>query len=124
MDRRTKAVGVDRRVLPRIAGISLGTRHLNGWIEGSRRVLRLRGRFDAAAAAGLLARIREEPEGDLVIDVGLVREFDEVGVAAVARLAEASGDQRIALRGLSTRQLRILRHLGAGLSHIGAGNEP
>ena len=94
---------------------------LNRWIEGGRRVLRLLGTFDGAAARELLTQIQLEAEREIVIDVALVSGFDEVGVAALARLAESSDERRIALRGLSTRQLRILRYLGAGLSQVGAG---
>ena len=94
---------------------------LNRWIEGGRRVLRLLGTFDGAAARELLTQIQLEAERDIVIDVALVSGFDEVGVAALARLAESSDERRIALRGLSTHQLRILRYLGAGLSQVGAG---
>ena len=99
---------------------------LNRWIEGGRRVLRLLGTFDGAAARELLTQIQLEAERDIVIDVdvALVSGFDEVGVAALARLAESSDERRIALRGLSTHQLRILRYLGAGLSQVGAGSQP
>jgi len=94
---------------------------LNRWIEGGRRVLRLLGTFDGAAARELLTQIQLEAEREIVIDVALVSGFDEVGVAALARLAESSDERRVALRGLSTHQLRILRYLGAGLSQVGAG---
>ena len=94
---------------------------LNRWIEGGRRVLRLLGTFDGAAARELLTQIQLEAEREIVIDVALVSGFDEVGVVALARLAESSDERRIALRGLSTHQLRILRYLGAGLSQVGAG---
>lgn len=90
--------------------------HLSHWVERGRRVLRLLGPFDADAAGGLLQEIRRAGEREIVIDVALVRGLDEVGVAALARLA--GGDRRIALRGLSTHQHRILRHLGAGLSEL------
>ena len=95
--------------------------HLNRWIEGGRRVLRLIGTLDGTAARKLLGRVQSEREHDIVIDVGSVRGFDEVGVAALARLVETSGHRRIALRGLSTHQLRILRYLGAGLSQVAGG---
>ena len=87
----------------------------SNWIEKGRRVLRVLGRFGDDAAAGLLQEIRRAGAREIVIDVALVRGLDEVGVAALARLA---GDRRIALRGLSTRQHRILRYLGAGLSGL------
>jgi len=82
-------------------------------IEGSRRVLRLLGTFDGSAAREVLGFIRSEPEmRDIVIDVAGVRGFDEVGVAALARLSDSIEMCRIALRGLSAPQLRILRYLG------------
>ena len=98
--------------------------HLNRWIEGGRRVLRLLGTFDGAAARELWTHLRREDERDIVIDVAFVRGFDEVGVAALARLVEGNDDRRITLRGLSTHQLRILRYLGAGLSQVGTASQP
>src|SRR5512143_3322178 len=97
--------------------------HVKHWIEGGRRVLRLLGTFDGDAAREILERLRGETERDIVIDVALVREFDEVGVAALARLVECRERQRIALRGLSAHQLRVLRYLGAGLSNVAAETE-
>jgi len=97
--------------------------HLKRWIEGGRRVLRLLGTFDGTAARELLGQIHAESEREIVIDVAFVRGFDEVGVAALAKLVESSHDRRIALRGLSTHQLRILRYLGAGLSQVATGSE-
>ena len=98
--------------------------HLSRWIEGGRRIFRLLGTFDGNVARELLSLIQREPEHDIVIDVALVRGFDEVGVAALARLVQGSAARRIALRGLSTHQLRILRYLGTGLSHLGSGTQP
>ena len=97
--------------------------HLSRWVEGGRRVLRLLGTFDDAAARDLLGHLQSEAEREIVIDVSFVRGFDEVGVAALARLIGTSADRRIALRGLSTHQLRILRYLGVGLSEMTAGSE-
>lgn len=98
--------------------------HVKHWIEGGRRVLWPLGTFDGEAARELLRRLRREPERDVIIDVALVRGFDEVGVAALARLAEGTQGYRIALRGLSAHQLRILRYLGAGLSAVAAEEAP
>jgi anti-anti-sigma regulatory factor len=98
--------------------------HVKHWIEGGRRVVRLLGTLDGEAAREILERLRGATERDIVIDVALVRGFDEVGVAALARLVESGGRHRIALRGLSAHQLRILRYLGAGLSSVGARAEP
>ena len=94
--------------------------HVKHWIEGGRHVLRLVGAFDAEAARELLQELQRVAEGDIVVDVGLVRGCDEAGVVALARLAESSQGYRIALRGLSAHQLRILRYLGARLSNVGA----
>lgn len=82
-----------------------------------RRVLRLLGTFDGRAAARLLEEIRQANGSDLVIDVGFVRGLDEVGLATLARLA-GDGGPRIALRGLSSHQQRILRYLGAELAAL------
>jgi anti-anti-sigma regulatory factor len=102
--------------------------HLDLWSEGGRHVLRLLGTFDGNAARDLLSQVRREAERDIVIDLSSVRGFDEVGVAALARLVESSADQRIVLRGLTTHQRRILRYLGArlgaGLPEVTAGGEP
>ena len=90
--------------------------------EGGRSVLRVLGHFDGEGARDLVEQIRRERSADVVVDVALVHGFDEVGVATLARLVETGcGDRRIALRGLSTHQLRILRYLGVGLSALGAG---
>lgn len=93
--------------------------HVSRWIERGRRVVRVLGRFDGAAARELMDEIRRAREREIVIDVGLVRGLDEVSVATLARLAGASGERRIALRGLSAHQKRILRYLGAGFSELG-----
>jgi anti-anti-sigma regulatory factor len=87
------------------------------WIDRGRRVLRVLGTFDGHAAIRLLEEIRRARERDLVVDVALVRGLDEVGLATLARLA-GGGDRRIALRGLSSRQQRILRYLGAELAAL------
>jgi anti-anti-sigma regulatory factor len=88
--------------------------------EEGRRVLRILGTFDADAARELIAEVCRDPARDVVVDVALVRGFDEVGVAALARLVRLGGGRRVALRGLSTHQVRILRYLGLELSSLGA----
>jgi anti-anti-sigma regulatory factor len=84
------------------------------WIEGGRHVLRLLGTFDGTAVLDLPTQIHAEADREIIIDVSFVRGFDEVGVAALARLVESSDRRRIAPRALSSHQLRILRYLGAG----------
>jgi anti-anti-sigma regulatory factor len=100
----------------------MASMQLHRWLEGGRRVLRLLGTFDLSATRVLLAQIRREPERDIVIDIGAVRGFDEVGVAALARLVEGAHDRHIAVRGLSTHQQRILRYLGARLTQVAGGS--
>jgi ABC-type transporter Mla MlaB component len=96
---------------------------LDRWSEGGRRILRLFGTFDGDAALDLVDAIRREVSPDVVVDVALVRGFDEVGVATLARLLDTGAGRRIALRGLSTHQLRILRYLGVRLSGVGAADD-
>lgn len=95
---------------------------LDRWSEGGRRILRLFGTFDGDAALDLVDAIRREVSPDIVVDVALVRGFDEVGVATLARLLDTA-DRRIALRGLSIHQLRILRYLGVRLSAVGVADD-
>ena len=91
--------------------------HFSQWLDRGRRVLRVLDTFDEHAAIRLLDEIRQATGRDLVVDVALVRGLDEVGLATLARLANGS-DRRIALRGLSSRQQRILRGLGAELATL------
>ena len=93
---------------------------LSSWVERGRRVVRVLGTFDAEAAGLLLEEVRREAEREIVIDVALVRGLDEVGVATLARLAGQGAGRRVALRGLSTGQHRLLRYLGAGLAELDA----
>ncbi len=94
----------------------MSTIHVSRWIERGRRVLRLLGTFDGEGAARLVEEVRRAGERELVIDVRRVSGLDEVAVAALARLAGAG--RRIAIRGLSARQHRALRDLGASLSAL------
>ena len=105
-------------------GITTSDLRLSRWAEGGRRVLRVVGTFVGDAVDDLVDEIRREPSPDIVVDVGLVRDIDEVGVAALARLVQTGAHRRIALRGLSTHQLRILRYLGAELSGLADGGQP
>jgi hypothetical protein len=94
---------------------------LSRFTEAGRRVLRVLGTFDADAARELIAEVCRDPAREVVVDVALVRGFDEVGVAALARLVRLGGGRKVTLRGLSTHQLRILRYLGLELSALAGG---
>ena len=78
--------------------------------EGGRTVIRVSGVFDSASACELSDQLSREPD-DVVLDFSLVREFADLGVAALARgLADRS--RHLSLRGLRQHQLRIFRYFG------------
>jgi anti-anti-sigma regulatory factor len=79
--------------------------------EGPRTVLRLSGVFDGDSVSALRAELARTPAEDLVVDFSLVREFADLGVAALARDL-AAGDRRLRLRGLRAHQLRLFRYFG------------
>jgi anti-anti-sigma regulatory factor len=80
--------------------------------EGDRTVIRVAGVFDRPGALALNERLGRERSGEVVLDFSLVREFADVGVAALAQgLATADG-RRVSLRGLHRHQLRIFRYFG------------
>jgi anti-anti-sigma regulatory factor len=79
--------------------------------EGGRTVIRLSGVFDRTSAAELAERLEAERGAEVVLDFSLVREFADLGVAALAHEL-AGGDRRLLLRGLRQHQLRIFRYFG------------
>ncbi|WP_242343021.1 STAS domain-containing protein [Anaeromyxobacter terrae] len=80
-------------------------------VEGGRTVIRLSGVFDRASAAELAERLEVEAGDEVVLDFSLIREFADLGVAALAHEL-AGGDRRLLLRGLRQHQLRIFRYFG------------
>jgi hypothetical protein len=80
-------------------------------IEGGRTVIRLSGVFDRASACELTERLEGEPGTEVVLDFSLVREFADLGVAALAHDL-AGGGRRLIMRGLRQHQLRIFRYFG------------
>jgi anti-anti-sigma regulatory factor len=80
--------------------------------EGAHTVLRLSGVFDRDSASALREELERSSGGDLVVDFSLVREFADLGVAALARDLAGARDRRLRLRGLRTHQLRLFRYFG------------
>ena len=87
--------------------------------EDGRTVLRVSGVFDFDSARELHTRLAGEPGDDLVLDFSHVREFADLGVAALAR-GLAGGERRISLRGLRQHQLRIFRYFGLDVDALQA----
>ncbi len=79
--------------------------------EGDHVVIRVSGTFDSASASELRDWVSRERSGELVLDFSHVREFADLGVAALAR-GLSDGDRRLRFRGLRQHQLRIFRYFG------------
>jgi ABC-type transporter Mla MlaB component len=83
--------------------------------------LELDGVFDREAAlqmADALAWVKAG--GEVELDLSRVREFHDAGLAVLAQtIQRAGGDVRIQVRGLRTRQHRMLRYLGLDLDASG-----
>jgi ABC-type transporter Mla MlaB component len=79
--------------------------------------LELDGVFDRAAAlqlADALAWVKRG--GEVEVDLTHVREFHDAGLAVLAQtIRQAGGDLRFSVKGLRTRQHRLLRYLGVEL---------
>lgn len=76
-------------------------------------VVELEGAFDVPAAkrvGGLLERAR--PGDAIRIDAARVSAFEDFGLAVLAQALGETRAARVALRGLRSHQLRILRYFG------------
>jgi len=84
--------------------------------------LQLDGVFDLSAAmqmADALAWVK--PGGEVEVDLTRVREFHDAGLAVLAQtIQRAEGTLRFNVRGLRTRQHRLLRYLGLDLDAVEA----
>jgi anti-anti-sigma regulatory factor len=85
--------------------------------EDGRTVIRLSGVFDSESACELSDRLAREHEDDVVLDFSLVREFADLGVAALAR-GLADHGRTLSLRGLRQHQLRIIRYFGVDVGSL------
>lgn len=82
--------------------------------DGARAVLRVAGVLDRPSALELTERVGREAAGEVVLDLSLVREFPDLGVAALAQ-GLAGAERRVWLRGLRRHQLRMFRYFGVDL---------
>lgn len=89
--------------------------------DGDRAVVRLSGVFDRDSASELAEELARSPAREVVVDFSLVREFADLGVAALARDLARRAERPLHLRGLRTHQLRLFRYFGvdvAALEHL------
>jgi anti-anti-sigma regulatory factor len=85
--------------------------------EEGRTVIRVSGTFDSESACELSARLAREPGDDVVLDFSLVREFADLGVAALAH-GLAGRRRGLHLRGLRQHQLRMIRYFGVDVDSL------
>jgi hypothetical protein len=90
--------------------------------EGERTIFRVSGVFDRTSAAELRAQVDAERAQDVVLDFSLVREFADLGVAALAS-GLVDGARPLRLRGLRHHQLLLFRYFGVDVEAI-AGIAP
>ncbi len=76
-----------------------------------RTVLRLGGNFDRTAALVLRDELAGA-DGAVMLDFSLVRTFDDLGVATLARVLIENEGRSVAVRGLRQHQLRLFRYIG------------
>jgi ABC-type transporter Mla MlaB component len=83
--------------------------------------LELDGVFDQAAALKLAeAVVWVKPGGEVEVDLTRVSEFHDAGLAVLAQtIRRAGGEVRFQVKGLRTRQYRMLRYLGIDLEGTG-----
>ncbi len=77
-----------------------------------RMTVRLDGVFDVPAAQRLARTLAEAGEREVLVDLEHVREFHDLAVVHLARAL--SGRRTVAVSGLRTHHLRLLRYLGMG----------
>ena len=87
--------------------------------ESGRTVFRVSGVFDRTSAAELRRRLDAEDGADVILDFSHVREFADLGVAALASELSGAG-RRLRLRGLRQHQLRIFRYFGVDVDALHA----
>lgn len=85
---------------------------------GGEVVVRIDGTFDSQAASRISGWLRELPSAaPVVLDFSRVREFHDLGVAAMA--SQLAGRGPIEVLGLGRHQQRLLRYFGVDLGAIG-----
>ena len=74
-------------------------------------IIEANGTFDVPAAERVVRQLLEaDPDREVRVDLTQVRDFHDMGVAVLARAL--GGRRHVAVRGLRTHQLRLLRYLG------------
>ncbi len=79
--------------------------------DGGRVVLRFAGDFHRESALELRMQVAAL-KGALLLDFSQVRDFDDLGVATLARVLCENQARHFALRGLSHHQLRMFHYMG------------
>ena len=87
--------------------------------SADRRVIRVDGVFDVAAAQRLARELAEAGEAEVRIDLTRVREFHDFGVALLARAL--AGRPEVTVAGLRQHHLRLLRYLGIDAGPVDLG---
>lgn len=80
-------------------------------------VIQADGTFDVHAAERVARAIREAPGLEVRVDLTRVRDFHDLGVAALAKALAAR--RQVQVSGLRTHQIRLLRYLGIDASGPG-----
>ncbi len=79
-------------------------------MDDSSLLIQADGTFDVLAAERVARAIREAPELEVRVDLTRVRDFHDLGVAALAKALASR--RRVQVSGLRTHQIRLLRYLG------------
>ncbi len=91
--------------------------------ESGRTVMRVGGAFDRDCALELRDEL-QRTEGDLLLDFSQVQDFDDLGVATLARVLIEIPDRRIGVRGLRQHQLRLFRYIGIDVDDMAIRVKP
>ncbi len=91
--------------------------------EAERTVMRLTSNFDRDSALQLRDALRQT-EGAVLLDFSLVHDFDDLGVATLARvLIESKDRRRIRVCGLRQHQLRLFRYIGIDVDELAGASQ-
>lgn len=104
-----------RHGLPRYRGVAWGEAAMQAEPERRVSTIRLEGTFDLPAARLLEHSLRTVRAGDRVmVDFSRVRQFNDFGVAVLARALNLPAGVELRLSGLGIHQVRLLRYFGVG----------
>src|SRR5919198_1838472 len=86
--------------------------------DGDAVVFRLAGVLDREAGWALREEVERDATREIVLDFTLVRDLSDLGVAVLAH--GLAGAERVLLRGLRQRELRIFRCCGVPIEELSA----